>query len=831
MAVCASTLLLTLPPMKKLLSSLHLIVIAIILAACSSETGLPPIDRPFDWCYVMDFKTTDYGGSLTGAVQVIGEGLKMLEIGDSGVYSLGIPSSTAPGVVKYTVSNFVEIGSATAYFEFFHISPAGTTVDATFELFGISQRVEDYFVPANIGAHQLELRATEAGVSGKQAALQMTSTNGTVALTKLVLNGWDYNPFPSNNCAPGPTMTASPVALPSITPSNTQPASATPTASLTPTATYTPSITPTPSTGDWCWTWDFTESGAGWNVVLASYVAGVGYQNTGTGGLPYTADLSINPVWSAGILEHISVDAISTLATSNGFRGVYYPGTAYPAQTGYLANTGAYTMSFDVNNSQPPELHVQVSNNFEAGTNTIQSITLEGSGIRPSFSGGEDCSPEMPTATPDGTGTLSSGEMTGTALAATVNAEQMTATAGAIVSATAGANGTATALAGSATATTTQTFGDLCNFQNFSFDNGLSPWIGTAGQATGAAVFQPGEHLSQTVSLEENSYFLTLVASIDQPGASSSDGEFSFTYLMTNPDTSTETATTAIRTEQYLYQNSNQVALVLPIEIDAAGSYGFKLTANLTDVTSIKLLSACVSEVLTEEMPDDNEGPEDGSGGWHTCGEIITPPSSVTEIGGWIKYLWDSTDKAIQCIIMPPVNAIRDFVVGAFTWFFNTTTGFVEWSFGKLLPFVIGSLQNFFAALLELLRHGFGDILNGLFAQLSAVGNIAGSIGDILTSYANTSQGYIGVAVYQVNSLVTAYNSALSTPPAGLPDCIIAPLDHELCAVFWVMENTFFSGTVGQLLVPAVCVFIDMLILLYFGNMIKRFIIRLWNML
>ncbi len=136
----------------------------------------------------------------------------------------------------------------------------------------------------------------------------------------------------------------------------------------------------------WEKTFDFTIDDQGWAVTPGGYVLGTGFQSTGSGGFPYTVEIRLDITWPGdAVLERVRVGVNSTAGDAGSFRGIYYPGTANPAQIGYQLSTGAYTMDFVPNNPQPPTLAVQVSNNTVPGTNTIISVTLNGSGTEPTW--------------------------------------------------------------------------------------------------------------------------------------------------------------------------------------------------------------------------------------------------------------------------------------------------------------------------------------------------------------------------------------------------------------------------------------------------------------
>lgn len=135
----------------------------------------------------------------------------------------------------------------------------------------------------------------------------------------------------------------------------------------------------------WEKTWDLTASAYDWSIV-GTFVSGTGVQSTGTGGSPYTAQVYRTITWPSGsALTRVLVGATSTTADGGAFRGVYWPGSANPAQGGYTSNTGDYEMDFVPNNATPAEMAIQVSNNTVPGTNTIRFVTLEGTGTEPTW--------------------------------------------------------------------------------------------------------------------------------------------------------------------------------------------------------------------------------------------------------------------------------------------------------------------------------------------------------------------------------------------------------------------------------------------------------------
>lgn len=138
----------------------------------------------------------------------------------------------------------------------------------------------------------------------------------------------------------------------------------------------------------WSKTWNFADGEVlNWEIAVGDFIPGTGFQSTGAGPYAYTVDIGRDVTWPAGSsLTQIIVGATSTVADGAAFRGVYYPGTAFAAQTGYTANTGDYSMSFSANNPNPPRIEIQNSNTLAVpGVNTIRLVTLQGTGDEPDW--------------------------------------------------------------------------------------------------------------------------------------------------------------------------------------------------------------------------------------------------------------------------------------------------------------------------------------------------------------------------------------------------------------------------------------------------------------
>ncbi len=95
---------------------------------------------------------------------------------------------------------------------------------------------------------------------------------------------------------------------------------------------------------------------------------------------------------------------------------------------------------------------------------------------------------------------------------------------------------------------------------------------------------------------------------------------------------------------------------------------------------------------------------------------------------------------------------------------------------------------------------GAGEIVEGIFSEGSDWANLGSSVG---------------------SGLSQNWNNAPAQTPPGLFDCVERPLDSNICAVYYILENTLFAGTAGSLLIPLLVIIMDLSILMTAVTYIK----------
>lgn len=750
------------------------LTLSFVLSACGTSPSPPPESDP-DWCYTMDFTSGDYGISIV-----------------SGQYVAGVGFQSVGGDLNllYNHGYSIQIDKAIAHI---NINYAGdVNFSATYNIFGIIASYAD-IVPDFITDYDLPIYKTEAGQAGSTAQITFSSP-AIVTISSLYIQGQYPNPFPTNSC-PNETQTPTPQSIPTefyptLTATNT----------ALPTVTNTPTVTPTVAVTnyDWCKVYDFEIATHGAYGDF-DFVNGVGLQDI------YIAENTAS-IFTLNIdTPFINVYSLRyEYLTSGGIFGNIHQARLRLSETNVWFVTAVPQSSTNVYepviNVSGDEIHFALHDTSASPSVTFKRLTIFGLGSNPF--GVDDCNISH-TSTPAPTETITQ---------TTTPFPTSTITA------------TATEPFNDGSPTPNNDYPDRCNFINYSFNEGSDNWITTGTGANGSLIVQSYDTFQQTVNLTETNYFLTVVAAIDDYGVSDSDGSLTLDYTITYPDTSSSSGTFPTLSETYIYQQGNEVVFTLPITT-VPGNHSFDFTAQLTNMTSAKILQVCVSDVIEDENDNSSDDPT-GKYGWQTCSDKIDSPSSVIEVGGWIQFLWNSQSQLIECVLMPPIRGIVANIVAFFGWTYHTAMGFFDWTFGAVFPYLSAHMANLFSIIQYLAERGF-DFVSGAFVFFDVVGGAASTA----ENYTGTGIAYLGVIDSQIGQVINGYIDAPPTAIQGLPDCIDAPLDSDICAVYYVAEYTIFAGPVGSLIIPVVVIIIDLVALYAVAEFVKQLIYFIWKAL
>lgn len=150
------------------------------------------------------------------------------------------------------------------------------------------------------------------------------------------------------------------------------------------------------------------------------------------------------------------------------------------------------------------------------------------------------------------------------------------------------------------------------------------------------------------------------------------------------------------------------------------------------------------------------------------------------------------------------------------------------------------------------LSEGIGNTLNGIGEGIANIGNgigdFFGGIGGILSDALGVVQelvgtvqlgaegaitlmgkmsGWITDSFQRIAGMITSFFGAPPTAIPGLPMCFSDPLNHDLCAIYYILDWTLLAtGTPGQFIVPLVLALMNIVIIFRAIKFILKFIKR-----
>lgn len=342
-----------------------------------------------------------------------------------------------------------------------------------------------------------------------------------------------------------------------------------------------------------------------------------------------------------------------------------------------------------------------------------------------------------------------------------------------------------------ATYTPTPTIAEACLFQNYSFNDGLSQWSYSGASAyPGAVILNNGAYIEQTV-YSDGGYYLWVPATVNDGAGDDTDGSATIYYQIKRfSDNAVIAGGTITTTEQSFYAGGgnlyNFISEYIPM---TAGFYTIQIQAQLASISTINALSACFTLVPPEQVIDDTEYPDDNFS-WAECGDTISPPANLLNIGSWIRYLWSQLTKFFICSLEPILNGI-----------FNAISALFE-----LIGWLVGWLWQF-------LQNAWGFLWWILTSAWDLIVSVLGMLWDLILYLVDQIWRVISWALTALSQLFTLYElwrDVEPVQPPGLPDCINSPTDSNICAVYYIAEHTFFSGTIGGLFIPVLLVYISL---------------------
>lgn len=163
-------------------------------------------------------------------------------------------------------------------------------------------------------------------------------------------------------------------------------------------------------------------------------------------------------------------------------------------------------------------------------------------------------------------------------------------------------------------------------------------------------------------------------------------------------------------------------------------------------------------------------------------------------------------------------SAIQNF----FNWLINTVLGFFQF-IGDFANWLITAIGNVLAVIL-----GFFQIIIDFFSfVIGLIGEliqIAALIVQIVFAFVLLLFGWMFQAIGLIAEFLSSFFSAPPEPLPGWPQCITAPTNHDLCAIWYMTDNTVFSSSAGGIIVTLIIVCIDIAVVWILIRAVMKFI-------
>lgn len=159
-------------------------------------------------------------------------------------------------------------------------------------------------------------------------------------------------------------------------------------------------------------------------------------------------------------------------------------------------------------------------------------------------------------------------------------------------------------------------------------------------------------------------------------------------------------------------------------------------------------------------------------------------------------------------------NAFFDFLSGIFGWFISGFRDAIQW-IGDGINWILSGIWGFFSSVgtfISTILSFIGLVISTVIEVVEILIMIMGIVFDFMRVIA----AWISQVVELVFATIQDFNAAQPLVLPGLPRCISAPLDHNACAVYYVVEHTLLAdATPGEVIVPFITLIIDLWILFF----------------
>jgi len=186
--------------------------------------------------------------------------------------------------------------------------------------------------------------------------------------------------------------------------------------------------------------------------------------------------------------------------------------------------------------------------------------------------------------------------------------------------------------------------------------------------------------------------------------------------------------------------------------------------------------------------------------------------------GGGTGVCGDGTIGGIFVCITDAIGQGFNFIANFFTNLFDL--------FGQFINWVIGTAANFLTIIGNVIQTILG-ILNQAIELVRQIAEIIRILVEIVIRLIQLFGQWIAQAGVRLGGLIASFFSAPPTPIGGLPLCISQPMQYDICAIYYIFDNTLMApGTPGQLIIPILLVDMNIWMIAYFGKFALKLLRR-----
>lgn len=134
----------------------------------------------------------------------------------------------------------------------------------------------------------------------------------------------------------------------------------------------------------------------------------------------------------------------------------------------------------------------------------------------------------------------------------------------------------------------------------------------------------------------------------------------------------------------------------------------------------------------------------------------------------------------------------------------------------RIGDFLVNGFRNLIQLIINLFRPVF-EFIAAVIRFVVEVFQIIVMIIQIVVGFFIALGSFMIQAFTVIARLLTEYYFAPITAVPGLPQCVTAPTNYELCAFYYITDWTLFApGTPGALLVPLAVIMLDITLVFFF---------------